>query len=435
MAQSLLYRSLSNTTTQITTLIRLEQLPLKCTSKSRQSKKTAKMTTWESRAWTYTGGGYPAGLKSTVVDVPRGCELKGLWSTPHMLVNIQACALNPVDIQMINLLSSLIPLKSYQTEKGVACDFSATVSAGGRTGFMKGDEIFGMTLKPYKYGGGALSEMAELDMSNTVAVKKPAEWSWQQAAAIPLVWLTARTCIANVEDYVEQAPGKRLAVLGGSSATGIYTIMLAKKRGWKVITTSSAKNKDFVTSTLGADQHVDYTSVSSVRSAIQAFEPDAVVDCVGGTECVGLPSSKRYITIGKSSFPLRTIATTTAPMAGVSTSTRRAPSTKPSPTRTISADIATKPLEPNPLSRTTNTNSLNQLSRRQDRPHADGWPGHVLQPVVLAHSFPVGTLGTRTARTWRELRCGDSGHEEGMVGRGQGDAGARADLHRQRVCL
>jgi NADPH:quinone reductase-like Zn-dependent oxidoreductase len=255
------------------------------------------MTTWDSRAWTYTGGGYPAGLKSTVVEVPRGCELKGLWSTPHMLVNIQACALNPVDIQMINFLSSLIPLKSYQAEKGVACDFSATVSAGGRTGFMKGDEIFGLTMKPYKYGGGALSEMAELDMSNTVAVKKPAEWSWQQAAAIPLVWLTARTCIANVEDYVEQSAGKRLAVLGGSSATGMYTIMLAKKRGWKVITTSSAKNKDFVTSTLGADQHVDYTSVSSVRSAVQAFEPDAVVDCVGGTECVGLPSSRRYITI------------------------------------------------------------------------------------------------------------------------------------------
>jgi NADPH:quinone reductase-like Zn-dependent oxidoreductase len=255
------------------------------------------MTTWDSRAWTYTGGGYPAGLKSTVVEVPRGCELKGLWSTPHMLVNIQACALNPVDIQMINFLSSLIPLKSYQTEKGVACDFSATVSAGGRTGFMKGDEIFGLTMKPYKYGGGALSEMAELDMSNTVAVKKPAEWSWQQAAAIPLVWLTARTCIANVEDYVEQSQGKRLAVLGGSSATGMYTILLAKKRGWKVITTSSAKNKEFVTSTLGADQHVDYTSVSSVRSAVQAFEPDAVVDCVGGTECVGLPSSRRYISI------------------------------------------------------------------------------------------------------------------------------------------
>lgn len=255
------------------------------------------MATWETRAWTYTGGGYPNGLKPATIEVPRGCELKGLWTTPHMLVNIQSCALNPVDIQMINFLSSMIPLKSYQAEKGTVCDFSATVSAGGRTGFMKGDEIFGLTMKPFKYGGGALAEMAELDMANTVAVKKPAEWSWAKAAAIPLVWLTARTCIANVEDYVSHSAGKRIAVLGGSSATGMYTIMLAKKRGWKVITTSSAKNKNFVTSTLGADEHVDYTSVSNVRSAIQAFEPDAVIDCVGGTESIGLPSSKRYITI------------------------------------------------------------------------------------------------------------------------------------------
>jgi NADPH:quinone reductase-like Zn-dependent oxidoreductase len=243
------------------------------------------MTSWDSRAWTYKGSGYPSGLTPSTVEVPRGCELKGLWSTPHMLVNIQSCALNPVDIQMMNFLSSLIPLKSYQVEKGVGCDFSAVVSAGGRTGFKKNDEIFGLTMKPYKYGGGALAQMAELDMANTVAVLKPAEWSFAQAAAIPLVWLTARTCIANVEDYVDNSPGKRLAVLGGSSATGIYTIMLAKRRGWKVVTTTSAKNKDFV------------TSVSSVRSAIQAFEPDAVVDCVGGTECVGLPSSKRYVTI------------------------------------------------------------------------------------------------------------------------------------------
>lgn len=255
------------------------------------------MATWETRAWTYRGGGYPSGLKPATIEVPRGCELKGLWSTPHMLVNIQSCALNPVDIQMINALSSIVPLKSYQTEKGTVCDFSAKVSAGGRTGFLKDDEIFGLTLKPFKYGQGALAEMAELDMSNTVAVKKPADWSWAKAAAIPLVWLTARTCIANVEDYIADSPGKRVAVLGGSSATGMYTIMLAKKRGWKVITTSSAKNKKFVTSTLGADEHVDYTSVKSVRSAIQAFEPDAVIDCVGGTECIGLPSSKRYVTI------------------------------------------------------------------------------------------------------------------------------------------
>ena len=72
--------------------------------------------------------------------------------------------------------------------------------------------------------------------------------------------------------------------------------MLAKRRGWKVVATSSGKNKDFVTSTLGADEHVDYTT-QNVRDAVSRCEPDAVIDCVGGTECIGLPSSKRYTTI------------------------------------------------------------------------------------------------------------------------------------------
>lgn len=255
------------------------------------------MATQEVRAWTYTGSGYPAGLQSSKIQVPRANEIKGLGTTPHMLVRIRSCALNPVDIQMINLMSWNIPLKSLHTEKGMVCDFSCIIEAGGRTGFLRGDEVFGLTMRPFKYGGGALAEMAELDMAHTVAVKKPAEWSHPKAAAISLVWLTARTCIENVAMAVEDSPGKRLAVLGGSSATGIYTIMLANRRGWKVVTTSSGRNKDFVTTTLGADQHVDYTSVPSVRSAIQQFEPDAVVDCVGGTECIGLPSSKRYVTI------------------------------------------------------------------------------------------------------------------------------------------
>jgi NADPH:quinone reductase-like Zn-dependent oxidoreductase len=251
----------------------------------------------EVKAWTYTSGGFPKGLKPATVLVPRANDIKGLGTTAHMLVKIKACALNPVDVQMINLMSSIIPLKSYQKEKGTVCDFSAVVDAGGRTGFIRGDEIFGMTLAPYKYGGGALAEMAEFDMANTVAVKKPAEWSHTKAAAISLVWLTARTCIEDVSNYIEDASSKRIAVLGGSSAVGIYTILLAKRRGWKVLTTSSGRNKDFVTSTLGADEHVDYTSVPSVRSAIQEFLPDAIIDCVGGTECIGLPSSKRYITI------------------------------------------------------------------------------------------------------------------------------------------
>lgn len=246
-------------------------------------------TTKPAKGWTYTSG-YPKGLKQSTVHPPIANEIKGLGTTAHMLVKIKAAALNPVDIQMMNLP------RFNSKELGAGLDFSGVIEAGGRTGFIKGEEVFGLTMKPFEPAGGSLAEMAEFNMANSVAVKKPKDWSHEQAASVSLVWLTARTCIENVAQAVEDSDSKRVAVLGGSSATGIYTIIIAKKRGWKVIATSSEKNKEFVTSTLGSDEHVDYTK-GSTRSAVAKFEPAAVIDCVGGTECIGLPSSKRYVSI------------------------------------------------------------------------------------------------------------------------------------------
>ena len=90
---------------------------------------------------------------------------------------------------------------------------------------------------------------------------------------------------------------KRLVVLGGSSATGLYTIQLAKARGWKVLASCSGRNAHFVTDTLGADEVVDYTA-ESVAARVRGWTPDAIVDCVGGTECLGLLGAGRcYVSI------------------------------------------------------------------------------------------------------------------------------------------
>lgn len=250
------------------------------------------MATTEARAWTYTAG--YGSLQQSTVHAPRANEIKGLGTTPHMLVKINAAALNPVDIQIMNLPMWRLP--GLSKPKTCGCDFSGTVIAGGRTGFVQGDEVFGVTLKPFEPAGGSVSELAQFNMANTVAAKKPKEWSHEKAAAISLVWLTAKQCIESVAQAVEGTPTKRVAVLGGSSAVGIYCIRIAKQRGWKVVTTSSERNKDFVMNTLNADEHVDYTK-EKVRLAVQKFSPDAVIDCVGGTQCIALPSSKRYISI------------------------------------------------------------------------------------------------------------------------------------------
>jgi NADPH:quinone reductase-like Zn-dependent oxidoreductase len=179
--------------------------------------------------------------------------------------------------------------------KGIAKDFSGSViSAGASSGFKKDDEVFGLYMSMSR---GTLSEVAVIDVApsagEAVVLKKPKEWSWNEAASLPLVWLTARTTIAGVESYVEKGSGNKLVVLGGSSATGMYTVWLAKQRGWTVLSTCSGRNTDFVKD-LGADTVVDYTS-SSVPNAVKTFSPAAIIDCVGGTECLGLAA--RYITI------------------------------------------------------------------------------------------------------------------------------------------
>lgn len=131
--------------------------------------------------------------------------------------------------------------------------------------------------------------------------------SWEQAAALPLVWLTgdssssdnmtvlliviARTTIAYVESHIHN--DGRLVVLGGSSAVGMFVLQLASKRGWEVLTTCSSRNTDFVKS-MGASSVVDYNT-EDVAQAVQLFSPAAIIDCVGGTSCIGL--SKRYVTI------------------------------------------------------------------------------------------------------------------------------------------
>lgn len=138
--------------------------------------------------------------------------------------------------------------------------------------------------------GGTLQDLALVDVKAGVVAKKPSSWSWEQAAALPLVWLTARTTIAAVEPYITN---KKVVVLGGSSSTGMYAVHLATARGWTVLATCSSRNAEFVKS-MGATTIIDYNN-TSVSTAVKDFGPDAIIDCVGGTECLTL--AKRYVTI------------------------------------------------------------------------------------------------------------------------------------------
>ena len=239
------------------------------------------MTTY--KAWTYRTGGFPNCLEQITQTAPDSL------SPTQLLIRIKSAALNPFDVQIMNSPLWSLPLLRGIV-KGIGEDFSGVViRAGERSGFRSGDDVFGFHW--VSGSRGTLAEVLVVDSERDIVLKKPEAWSWNQAAALPLVWLTARTCIACAEPYVRSAG--TLAVLGGSSATGMYVVHLAKRWGWKVVATCSGRNADLVKS-MGADEVVDYTR-ANVRHEVETLKPDAIVDCVGGTECVG--TARRYVTI------------------------------------------------------------------------------------------------------------------------------------------
>lgn len=292
------------------------------------------------KKWVYTSGGFPQCLKQTTYTPPAPSSLK----PTEIQIRTKAFAINPVDVQAMNLYKnspSLLPwplsalttnswtsggAEQQEHEHETCCDFSGTVAhAGADSGFRPGDEVFGITLAPMS-GTGAAAEVLTLDTAGAaVAVAKTPE-TWKSttaataAAAVPLVWLTARVSVDAVEAWVDrqQTEDKWLVVLGGSSATGMHTVRLARARGWRVLATCSARNVALVRDRLGADEVVDRTAVGAEAEAgslpgeilrrlegrLGAGAADrqvVVVDCVGGTECLDDaalgPRISRYVTI------------------------------------------------------------------------------------------------------------------------------------------
>ncbi|KAL2417772.1 hypothetical protein ABEF95_010229 [Exophiala dermatitidis] len=246
-------------------------------------------TTTSVKSWVYTKPSYPDTLHLSTTDVP---------STPspgHILVQIHAASLNPVDIQLMNLPLHSLPYLNGPKVPGR--DFAGTVLAAGEgTEFKKGDEIYG--IMPLALDGtGFLTEVAHIDTRKACIIKKPKHLSWTQAASLPLVYLTARTIIDKCKPFMKSpVPSEnKLVVLGGSSSTGIYTIQIAKSLGWSIPASCSGRNVEFVKG-LGASEVVDYTtSPTAVVDAVKKFAPHAIADCVGGTDCIGL--APQYVTI------------------------------------------------------------------------------------------------------------------------------------------
>jgi len=144
--------------------------------------------------------------------------------------------------------------KPKSTRTGV--DFAGTVEAVGAnvTEFQPGDEVFGGR-------DGAFAEYVCVREDRAV-VPKPANVTFEEAAAVPVAALTA---LQGLRDKGQLQPGQKVLINGASGGVGTFAVQIAKALGAEVTGVCSTRNVAILRS-LGADHVVDYTQDDFTRS-------------------------------------------------------------------------------------------------------------------------------------------------------------------------
>jgi len=177
----------------------------------------------------------------------------------EVLVRIRAASVNPADwYGMTGIPWVARPLMGLlkPKESRVGVDFAGTVEAVGKdvTQFRSGDEVFGGRT-------GAFAEYVCVREERAV-VPKPANVTFEEAAAVPIAALTA---LQGLRDKGQLQPGHKVLINGASGGVGTFAVQIAKALGAEVTGVCSTRNVDMVRS-IGADHVIDYTHEDFTRS-------------------------------------------------------------------------------------------------------------------------------------------------------------------------
>jgi NADPH:quinone reductase-like Zn-dependent oxidoreductase len=146
-------------------------------------------------------------------------------------------------------------------------DVAGRVEAVGAnvTRFHPGDEVFGIC-------EGSFAEYATARPDKLVP--KPANVTFEQAAAVPISGLTA---LQALRDKGEGQPGQKVLIIGAGGGVGSFAVQIAKSYGAHVTGVCSTMKVDLVRS-IGADDVIDYTR-RDFTDGVRRF--DVIVDTAG----------------------------------------------------------------------------------------------------------------------------------------------------------
>jgi NADPH:quinone reductase-like Zn-dependent oxidoreductase len=153
----------------------------------------------------------------------------------------------------------------------------------GVTRFQPGDEVYA-NLLDHGYGGFAEYVSVPMDVMSL----KPANLSFEEAAAVPMAAVTA---LQGLRHHGEPQPTQKVLINGATGGVGSFAVQIAKSYGPEVTAVTSTRNLDLVRS-LGADHVVDYTTTDFVGSGRRY---DLILDTVGNRS---VPDLKRALAEG-----------------------------------------------------------------------------------------------------------------------------------------
>jgi NADPH:quinone reductase-like Zn-dependent oxidoreductase len=175
-----------------------------------------------------------------------------------VLVRVHAASVNPADWYAMTGTPYVARVQMGLRKpkgNGPGLDLAGEVTAvgGNVTRFKPGDEVFGA-------GTGTLAEYVAA--SEDGLVPKPANLSFEQAAAVPVAGLTA---LQGLRHKGRVQPGQQVLINGASGGVGTFAVQVAKALGAEVTAVCSTRNLDLVAS-LGADRVIDYTREDFTRT-------------------------------------------------------------------------------------------------------------------------------------------------------------------------
>jgi NADPH:quinone reductase-like Zn-dependent oxidoreductase len=210
------------------------------------------------KAIVYTKYGSPDNLELKDMEKPT-------FKDDEVLVKVIAVSVNAADLHLlraepfpIRFMSGLLEPKN----KILGSDIAGRVEAVGSNVkmFKPGDDVFG-DISACGWGGFAEYACAREE----ALVLKPANISFEQAAAVPMAAVTA---LQGIHYAGQIRPGQKVLINGASGGVGTFAVQLAKSFGAEVTAVCSTKNLDMARS-IGADHVIDYTKEDFAKNGQQ----------------------------------------------------------------------------------------------------------------------------------------------------------------------